>query len=73
MIGGVTQQSALFRTETDELRHVIAKIDVLSPSDAGITPEIRDYGSLDVCPGEIDKRGVIGAAAWSQQLGASSQ
>ena len=39
-------QSALLRTENNELQHVISKIDVLSRSDDNPVPEIKDYGSL---------------------------
>src|SRR5437868_384805 len=45
LFGVVTQQSALART-ADEMQHVITKIDVLSPADDPVVPEIRDYGSL---------------------------
>jgi predicted nucleotide-binding protein len=46
LLGGVTQQAALVRTDGGELQHVITKIDVHSRSEAAAVPEVLDYGSL---------------------------
>ncbi len=46
LLGGVTQQAALVRTDAGELQHVITKIDVHSRSEAAAVPKVLDYGSV---------------------------
>jgi hypothetical protein len=59
LLGGVILQSALLRTETNELQHVISKIDVLSRSNYNPVPEIKDYGSLVFVREPLTKDGLL--------------